>query len=545
VKFSEIWRLSSVVYKEVSFQSIFSLRAGSGLPQNGRRDIKQLVASAKFNTLISKLVTSVFLGIFAVTIFVPVLFSDLGPTIPREIAIPGGISAFLTVVLFLIVFMGLQMSTAFVSSKIVDVLSPLPLSKKDVSRIVFLCFVRIFDIPLVAAGVVFLLVFFLVGGTVLGGLVSIVGIVVTEIFALSLTVLLAKFFYARVARAGGRSMAQTVLRFMFMLVWILPTFAAYLVVNFARQIVEAFAALTQGLTSASQALVMIFPFSFGYLVSYATFMTQISYLTLGLSVSASVVYGFLAYYCLGWVTETVREIGMGGIIRSVRETVKDTIIKPQIPWVGIIRKDIRVASRSPSYASLFLLPVVQTAVLALTFTSFSEMGPATALGLLTGISLLTLLLPPTLLSIEGLASAYTKHLPLRKRTLTAAKTLLATITYIVSIIILTAVAFFIGKDFVAIATYGIIHTFSVSAAIMLEISLMMRKFWKEGFAVGNIYSRITTYIMILIPGYVLAAVPMVLAFVSFFVAPPLALEVFLAAALTEFALMTAIVLRQK
>jgi len=547
LKFSELWRLSSVVYKEVSFQSIFSLRAGSGLPQSGRRDIKQIVASAKFNTLISKVVTAVFLGIFAVTVFAPILFRDLGPSLSREIAIPGGISAFLTVVLFLIVFMGLQMSTSFVSSKIVDVLNPLPLSRRDVSRIVFLCFVRIFDIPMVAAGAVFLLVYFLppVGGTPFGGLVSVAGIIIAEIFALSLTVLLAKFFYARVARAGGKSMVQTILRFAFMLVWILPTFAAYLVLNFATEIVQAFATLTQGLSAASQSLVVIFPFCFGYIVSYATIAPEINSFSLDLSIAASIAYGFLAYYCLRWVTRSVREIGMDGIVQSTREPVKDTIIKPQVPWLGIIRKDVRVASRSPSYASLFFLPVVQTVVLALTFTSFTEIGAATALGLLTGISLLTLLLPPTLLSIEGLASAYTKHLPLRKRTLTTAKTFVATITYVVSIFILTGVAFFIGKDYLSVAIFGIIHTFSVSAAIMLEITLMMRKFWKEGFAVGNIYSRITTYVAILIPGYILAAVPMTLAFVSFFLEPAFAVQIFLAAALTEFAFMTLIVLRQK
>ena len=545
MKFSELWRLSSAVYKEVSFQSIFSLRAGSGLPQGGRRDIKQLVSSAKFNTLISKLVTTVFLAVFAVTVFLPIILPEIGQPVPKEVALPGGISAFFTVVLFLIVFMGLQMSTSFVSSKIVDVLSPLPLSKQDISRIVFLCFVRIFDIPLIAAAAIFMGVFFFIGGSVLGGIISLAGVVVSEIFALTLTVLLARFFYAKVARAGGRSRLQTVLRFMFMLVWILPTFAAYLVVNFARQIVESFAFLTQGLASASQALVLVFPFCYAFLASYSTFMKDVNYATLGLSIASSGAYALLAYYCLRWVTRTVREIGTGNVARSVRETVKDTIITPQIPWIGIIRKDIRVASRSPAYASLFLLPVVQTVVLAATFTSFSEIGPSTALGMLTGISMLTLLLPPTLLSIEGLASAYTRHLPLKKRTLITAKTIMATITYVISIIVLTAVAFFIGKDYFAIAAFGFIHTFSVAAATMLEITILLRKFWTEGFAVGNIYSRMTTYIMILIPGYIFAAVPIVLAFVSFFLFPAFVLPVFSAAAVTEFVLMTIIVAYQK
>jgi hypothetical protein len=69
--------------------------------------------------------------------------------------------------------------------------------------------------------------------------------------------------------------------------------------------------------------------------------------------------------------------------------------------------------------------------------------------------------------------------------------------------------------------------------------------WREGFAVGNIYSRISTYILILIPGYVMAAVPMICALVAFFVAPPFVLLAFLVAAVTEFAIMTTITVSWK
>jgi hypothetical protein len=497
------------------------------------------------NTLISKLVTTLFIGVFAVFVFLPVTVSSVGPPVPRETAFLGSVSAFLAVVLFLIVFMGLQVSTSFVSSKIVDVLSPFPLSRRDISRIVFLCFIRIFDIPLVAAGAVFLAVYFLAGGSILGGMISLVSIVVTEIFALALTTALARFFYSRVAGAGGRSKWQTFLRFVFMFLWILPTFAAYFVINFAREIVQSFAYLTQGFSSFSQILVLLYPFSYGFLVSWATFFNEADYALVGLSIAASIVYVVGAYYCLRWVTWTVRKMGVGAVTRGLREAVTDTLIRPQVPWLGIVRKDLRVASRAPSYASLFLLPAIQTAVLAITFSSFSEIGLSTALGILTGISMITLLLPPTLLSIEGLASAYTRHLPMRKMTLIAAKTLLSTFTYLVSLIVLSIVAVVMGKDFSLILALGAAHGFSVAAAVMLELTILTRKFWKEGFAVGNIYSRISTYILILIPGYALAAIPIISAFVVFFLANSFVLPVFLAVAVGEFVLMTAVVALEK
>ena len=547
MKFRELWKLSSTVYKEISFQSIFSLRVGSSLPQRGRTDIKRLVNNARVSTLISKLLTTFFIAVFGFTVFLPMtsfVHSSMPPP-PKDVVIVGSVSAFLAVVLFLIVFMGLQVSTAFVSSKISDVLGALPLSKREVSNIIFVCFLRMFDIPLITGVAVFLTAYFLVGGSLLGGLLSLVAVIISEIFALALTIASARFFYSRVAAGGGRSKWQTLGRVVFMIVWILPTFGAYIVINFAGGIVQSFASLTQSLSSILQVLVLIFPFCYGYIVSYATFLEAANYTLLGLSIISSIAYVFVAAYCFRWVTRTIGTIGGGGVVTKLRGIVKDTLIKPQIPWVGIIRKDMRIASRAPSFASLFLLPAMQTIILALSFSSSSDLGLPFTLGTLTGISLITLLLPPTLLSMEGLASAYTRSLPMKKRTLISAKTLLSIVTYMISMVVLFLVASYLNRDFSFILTYGGIHGLAVSAGIMLELTLLTRKFWKEGFAVGNIYSRLTTYILILIPGFAIVMLPIIATIVAFFFAEGLALPVFLAMASSEFAVMTAIVAMQK
>jgi hypothetical protein len=489
--------------------------------------------------LISKLVTTVFIGVFGSIVFLPLTVVSSSAA-PKELTIVGSVAAFLAVVLFLIAFMGVQVSTAFVSSKVVDILGPLPLSKQDISRIIFMCFIRIFDIPLIAAPVVFLAAYFYVGGSVLGGLVCLIAVGATEILALTLNISSARFFYSRIAGGGGKSAWQTALRFVFMLVWILPTFAAYVLVNFAGQVVQLIAYLTTSLSSLLQILVLIYPFSYGFLVSYATF-PQTNYLTFGLAVVSSIAYLFVTYYCLKWVTRTASTLSAGGIVRGLREAVKDTVIRPQIPWLGIIRKDLRVASRAPSYASLFLLPAMQTVILAISFSSISDVGLNAALGLLTGISMITLLLPPTLLSIEGLASLYTRSLPMKKRTLISAKTLLSTVTYIISLMVLSLVATYQRRDYSFILTFGVINTFAIAAAIMLELTILTNKFWKEGFSVGNIYSRLSTYILIFIPGFALVLIPIIAAVVTFFMAEGLILQVFLAATLVEFAAMTAVV----
>src|SRR5208337_1435843 len=153
------------------------------------------------STLISKLVTTVFIAIFGFTVFLPMtgFIASSTPSAPRDVTIIGSVTAYLAVVLFLIIFMGLQVSTGFVSSKMSDVLGAFPLTKQDISSILFVCFLRMFDIPLIAAAAVLLSAYFLVGGSLLGGLLLLMATVITEIFALALIIGSAKFFYSRVA----------------------------------------------------------------------------------------------------------------------------------------------------------------------------------------------------------------------------------------------------------------------------------------------------------------------------------------------------------
>ena len=545
MKFSELWRLSSIIYKEISFQSIFSLRSGSTLPQRGRTSINQLARSAKTNTLISKIITSVFIGIFGfMMLFASTTTIDTAEP-PRELALVGVVSAFLAVVLFLIIIMGLQVSTTLVSSKIVETLSVFPLTKRDLSNVVFLCLIRIFDIPLITAALTLLAAYAFLGGSPLGFIASLLGIIVTGIFALTLTIGLAKFFYSKVASGGGRSKWKTLLRIIFMFVWILPSFGTYIVVNFAVEIVRSFAIFTKIFSSTLQLLVLAYPFSFGFLISFAGSLQKISYSILSLSIVASVAYLLLALYALKWLTHTIRRIGVAGAIGVLRETVRDTIIKPRTPWIGIIRKDLRVASRTPSLASILLLPAIQTVVLAIAFSSFSEVGFSTAMGILTGMSVTMLLLSPTLFSIEGLGSAYTLSFPLKKKTLILAKTALITFIYVLSLIVLSVTAFLMRRNFTHILTFGGIQTFSILAASIIELLIIANKYWKKGFSLSNIYAKLPTYIMILLLGIVIVSIPMTIAFATYILIEQLTIPIFLISALSEFMLATFIVTREK
>jgi hypothetical protein len=444
--------------------------------------------------------------------------------------------------MFLIVIMGLQVSTSFFSSEAINFLNTLPLSKRDVSTVALLCFLRIFDLPLILAVVGFPVAYVFFRGSVLGGLAALLSIGVTEVFALALTTGLAKFFYARIAARSGRSKWKALLRLVLMLVWILPSFGAYIVINFWMEIIQFFASFTQTILALSYVIVVLYPFSFGFLVSYGTFAHGFSYASLAFTVLSSLSYLAVAVYLVGWVARAIRSIGVGRTMAASREAVKDTLIRPWVPWLGIIRKDLRIASRAPSYASIFLLPAIQTVILAFSFSSSGELGLTGTLGFLTGMSFMTVLIPPTLFSIEGLASAYTKSLPLKKRTLILSKTFLATLTYILSLLVIFIAMFLLQKNSVLILTFGGVHILAVASANMLELLLLTEKFWKEGFALGNIYARLSTYILILIPGIIVIFMPIFAAIVSLLLFQGLVLPAFFIVGLLEFVLITAVTL---
>jgi hypothetical protein len=155
------------------------------------------------------------------------------------------------------------------------------------------------------------------------------------------------------------------------------------------------------------------------------------------------------------------------------------------------------------------------------------------------------MLPPTLFSIEGVASAYSRSLPLRKRTLIFSKAVLSTLTYMISLAVLFVVATFLGKDFATILVFGAIHALSVTSGSMVELKLLANKFWKEGFSLGNIYARLTTYILIVLPGLIILFLPLAAAMAAYLLAEGLTLTVFFIVALLEFGIVTTVALREE
>ena len=468
--------------------------------------------------------------------------SDYIPARPFDVAVLSYMSLFLIVILFLIVVMGLQVSTSFVSSKVAEILTTQALSRRETSNIMLLSLLRIFDIPLLTAIGVSTGGYYIATGSAAGAAIVFIAVATTEIFSLTLAVFLSKFFYTHIIGSSGKSRWKAVLRIVFIVLWILPVFGTYLMVNLSVQLFNSFASITQLFSSALQFLLAVYPFSYALLVAFVTQPASVDTYYAAAAGAASLGYTALGVYAYKWLTRTVSKLGTGGI-SAVREKVKDTLVRPRRTWIGIVIKDLRMASRSPALASLFLLPVLQTVVLVFSFYSYGDITATTSWVILLTVTGMMMLVPPVQFSIESFAAVYTRTLPLTKRVLVLSKTFTATVMYLASMFVLVVAALYMNRDFANILVYGTGQTFPVGAACMLELNILSKKYWKQGAAIGNIYARLSTYILVIVPGLALASVPLIAAFITLFSAINLILPLFLGLSAAEFLIMTLYTLR--
>lgn len=513
-KFSELWKISSIIYREICFQSIFSLRLGAALPKMSSEKIGKMARQAEINMLISKILVTFFVAFLAMMPLAYWLYFVVELKLVEELAVVGCVSVFVASLFFLLVMLGLQATTSLVATKAFEILGALPISRGDISKIALLSFLRIFDIPLITALLVFPTSFFIVFHSFFGGLAALFAVVLTEVFALTLTIGSAKFFYSKIAGGGGSSKYKIIMRFIYMLIWILPSFGIYLFMNFAVQILQTFAfSLAQISVAHTFVLALAYPFSLGFLVAFATFPYKVDLATAVVFAGSTILYAALGYFGLNYTGSAIKRIGLGRIIVASKTLVKDLFIRPKSAFFGIVVKDLRVASRSPSYASILMLPALQTIIIVLSLLSFASINLETVLGFLAGVSLLSLIVTPTLFSAETLASAYTRSLPLKRRTVVGAKTFLSALTYVSCVIALTIVALYLRRELIFIIAFGLVQAISVAAGCMVELVLLVKKFWDVELTPGNIYTSLFVFIIVLIPGIIVCITPMLACFI--------------------------------
>ncbi len=539
----EAARLSDVAFTELSLQAIFALRQGNVLPPGPAR---ALVPRARRRVLQSKLVIGGVLALFALggayaLNSAPLLHSSLAQGISSGEFRAGLLTGLFSLDVAFLWWTGMQVLPTFLAAGVFPLLETLPIDERTVARTASLLYLRLFDLPALTILVVTPLFVGLELGP-LAGLAVVPGAVATVAFALALSLLTGRFFVRRVqgSRGGG---GNTVVRWGYLVLWLLPAFAMFGFVIAAPGYFSLLRSIAEtGSSTAGDLLFGTFPFPFAVLAAIAASGPDGMGLAAGgLDVLVVALGGYLALAAVAiyWVFASVRRIGLVPAT-GVRPLMPRAVALHSVrPAYAVLVKDLRIASRTPGYAFLILLPILDALALGLwTYASAPSATAANSLGLaaVTTSALLATFFGPAFFAIEVFAHSYARTLPLSGRSLLGGKVALVAGMYLVASAVVAGLT--LPRVFDPTLFLGFIAAElpAVLAASLLELGILLRRAEARGLPITNLYAGAWIAFLVAIPGLLVASLPLVAFQLAGAWTPDLALSLMGLVAVAELAL---------
>ena len=512
----QCWRVAGIVYDEFTFQSIYALKQGNtSVLLEGKRG-EDAVKKARTRVAQSKGMVAFLLfmvivgGAFALS---STIFRILGQGLPLGDYTISVISGELLLIFSLLWMTGLQVAPTLLGSRVFPLLATLPLTRRDMQRIGLLVFARIFDAPALTALIFFPLAVGWVTGSAAGALVLAVGTLVTVVLACTVSLVTARFFLVRVSGARGGRRGSILVRWVYLLIWSLPSIAITAFVSFSTEILSGLSYWESQNPSAFRLLLLAYPFPFSYLASVVVYPSLSVYGSLGDPVFWTVTAGYLllAAVCARWLRTAPLEMALLSPRSSRQFEEVTTELRTSSPAGAILHKDMRIASRTPGYAFLILLPLLDAFILGLS-TNVSQPSPAAAdsfaFAAVIVAALLATFFGPAFFATEVMGYSFTRTLPITRRTLLFGKAALILMIYVsASVLVMALVAARISAP-LPFALFAAAELPGVLAAAFLELGVLFHKAEEKGIPITNLYSGAWWAMLVTAPGMLVAGLPL-------------------------------------
>ena len=541
-------RLSNCLYREVTFQAIYALKSGNVFFSGDRKREQEGPAVAQRRVLQSKLTVAVlFMLTFLASAFALRYGREFFPTTLSALYFDGTIISLVLVVLFSLVWItGLQVALPFVSSQATTALLVLPVTEEDAAWVSFLAFLRLFDAPLLTALIFFPMAVGLALSSVLAGAAVLPGVLATEALALALSLLTAKFFSRSVSGASGGSLRSLAVRWLYLVLWTIPSLVITIFITFSVQIITALGDWELNAPLALQAVFALFPFPFGLLAASFATPSVAGGPSNSVTIALALVYFAVVAVSVRWILRAPLALSRITIVSGARRLAGTRLIVTR-PSMAILKKDLRIASRTPAYAFLLLLPLLDAFVLGL-FTYLGSPAPILAqryaFAGVTVAVLLATFFGPVFFATEVIGFSLTRTLPLSQRTLILSKTSLIALVYLMAFGVVAVLVASRVNDFPAFVLFAVIELPAVIAAAFLEIGVLLERAKRTGVPIASLYSGAWWTTLVVVPGLVVSVAPLVL--YTYFTLPYLPALVWMALlSLSLAAVVGGIVLRGK
>ncbi|MDE1837470.1 MAG: hypothetical protein KGJ23_12760 [Euryarchaeota archaeon] len=510
-------RIAEVVYDEFSFQSIYALKQGnSSVYLEGKRG-EGAVERARRRVAQSKAMVAflLFMVISVGAIGLRTGAGGLGLTLTPVDYATSLVAGELLLIFSLLWMTGLQVAPTLLGSKVFPLLATLPLSQRDMRRVGFIVFLRIFDAPALMATFYLPLAVGLATGSVLAALVLLPGTIITVALSCAISLVTARFFLLRVSGAEGGTPGSLALRWVYLLLWSLPSLAITAFVAFSLQILDVLSFWEASNPGAFRTMLLLYPFPFAYLTSLAIYPSLDIYHLLSAPVMwlSVALYAAAAAVSVHWLRRAPVDLSLAVPRSSRGRRAGDSEVRTDSPSVAILHKDLRIASRTPGYAFLILLPLLDAFILGLS-TMLSHPDPAQAerfaIAAVTVAAMLATFFGPAFFATEVMGFSFTRTLPIPRRTLLWGKASLILLVYVIaSLLVMGLVAARIGNP-IPFAIFALAELPGVLAASFFELGVLFHKAEKTGIPVVNLYSGAWWAMLVVFPGLLVAGIPLLL-----------------------------------
>lgn len=397
----ELWKISGIYYRNLNFLTLIESRTS----HTKGVGIEKLAKNANRSVVYNK--------IFISLIF---LFSAIFAAMESSVM---GYAAFMLLLMFLFSFFFLQTVTYFFQLNF-HLLYTLPISPEDIRKVMFLTFIRIFDIPLILNLFAFPLAVSIFN-LWYSAFPAFFGILLSELFSVAIVTSLSKFFYTKLSQPSGGW--KEILRVIFQIIWAATFFIFYAVMMWIRTLYTRLSLYEPIIEKYALIFKLIFPFNFSYLILSPDFI----------SFGSSILFLFLGYLSIRWTINNISRIKE----LKVEEVPPPEKIRMKITGqiYGIIRKDIKMISRNPGLLMLVFLPTFEGILLMALGNSLT----ASLYMVFTFVIILTY----TLFGFEKLMIM--KLLPIPKGKVYLSKIFIGILVFGISLVIMDIYLFFKGE----------------------------------------------------------------------------------------------------
>jgi predicted permease len=511
----EAWRLADGAYTELAFQAIYAVRQGN-LPPDIPSD--QLARRARSRVRQSKFMVSFVLGFLSLgsLLFLnPIAQQLFVVLLPQGLYVGTVLGALVVLELTLLWWTGLQVLPAFLSSGIVPLLRSLPVNERTLRRAALLLLLRLFDAPAVACLILTPLAAGIALDSVVAGLLLLPAVVAAIVFAIALALVSGRFFVRRVQGARGGGLRSAV-RWAYLVLWAVPAFAMYGFVVIAPAFLRFVAGLAlDGPSSVLDLLFLAFPFPLTMLPAYSVGLptSGVHGLDAPIVVVGVVLYGLLLVGTSYWLVGAPLRLASDTPMAQVGPLGVVGRIRPTSISMAILHKDLRTASRTPGFAFLILLPLLDAAALGIwtyVATPLTVDVFSLASGAVASAALLATFFGPAFFAIEVMGYSYTRSLPLPGRSVLLGKVTLVALVYVLAsvlVVALTLLRIFSPLLFVAFVAAELP---AILAASLLEFSILFRRAQSKGLPITNLFAGAWWAAAVSIPGLIYAGTPLLL-----------------------------------